>query len=94
MTRLVQVREATMYEQKNEMAEVVFVRVANGGKQCTHTIYGCQCFGSWLQWGAPENVLGDNVDDIEAWRRGDKLKGAVEFSDELANEMVERMSNS
>ena len=93
MTRLVQVREATLAEQKNEGAEVVFTRVkkAGGGLQYTYTIYGCQCYESWMQWGTSTDVLGDNVDDIEAWRRGDKLKGAVEFSDELAEEMVERM---
>lgn len=88
MTRLTQIREATTAEQKDHGAEVVFTR--KEGK-CEFTIFGCQCYESWEQWGAPKDVLGDNVDDIEKWRRGDRLKGAVEFSDEMAAEMAERM---
>ena len=87
MTRLVQVREATLAEQKNEGAEVVFTRVDLQG--CKYVIYGCQSHESWVQWGASKKVLADNVNDIEVWRRGDKLKGAVEFSDDLAEEMIE-----
>lgn len=89
MTILTQVREATLQEQKNEAAEVVFTRMDNRGPK--YTIYGCQSYESWMQWGAPTEVLSDNVDDIEKWRKGDKLKGVVEFSDELAEEMVERL---
>lgn len=90
MTTLTQVREATLQEQKNEAAEVVFTRVDHKWGR-VYTIYGCQSYESWVQWGAPTGVLSDNVDDIEKWIKGDKLKGAVEFSGELAEEMVERL---
>ncbi len=66
MTRLTGMREATDSERKEHGAEVVFTRKGNGE---TYTIYGCCCYESWEQWGAPREVLGDNVDTIEAWRR-------------------------
>jgi len=88
MTRLTQIREATAAEKKDHGAEVVFTRKEG---VCEFTIFGCQSYESWEQWGAPKDVLGDNVDDIEKWRRGDKLKGAVDSSDEITDEMVERL---
>lgn len=89
MTTLTQIREATLQEQKNEAAEVVFTRVDHKwGKM--YTIYGGECHESWMQWGAPNEVLGDNIDDIEKWRKGDKLKGAVDFDHSLLEEMIER----
>lgn len=38
-------------------------------KEKRYTIHACTCYESWQQWGAPKEVLGDNVDDVEEWRR-------------------------
>lgn len=89
MTTLTQIREATLEEQKNEAAEVIFTRKDRLGQ--VYIIYGSECYESWLQWGAPKEVLGDNVDDIEKWQKGSRLKGAVEFDQSLLEEMVDRL---
>ena len=67
-TKLIEVRRARRGEKD---AEVVFVR--QGKDRQKYTIYGCKCYESWSQWGAPTEVLGDNVDIVEKWRRGDIL---------------------
>ncbi len=65
-TKLIEIRKPTK-EEKN--AEIVFIRKDKSNK--IHTIYGCKCYESWEQWGASKEILGDNVDDIEKWRRND-----------------------
>ena len=47
-------------------AEVVFIRKDESGRE--YRIYGCKCYESWEQWGAPREILADNCDDIENWR--------------------------
>ena len=64
-TRLLSVDVPNRSEKKRG-AEVVFTR-ADG--QCRYTILACKCYESWEQWGAPMEVLGDNVDAVEHWRR-------------------------
>ena len=65
-TKLIEIRQPTKEEKENG-AEVVFVRKDESNKE--HTIYGCKCYESWEQWGSSKEILGDNVDDIEKWRR-------------------------
>jgi len=65
-TKLIEIRKPT---KKEKHAEIVFIRKDESNK--IHTIYGCKCYESWEQWGASKEILGDNVDDIEKWRRND-----------------------
>jgi hypothetical protein len=65
-TRLIATRNPNASERKSG-AEIVFIREDWGGGR--HTILGCKCYESWEQWGASTEVLGDNVDTIEKWRR-------------------------
>lgn len=66
-TKLVAVRKPTPAEEKERGGEVVFER-EGGGR--TYTIHASRCYESWQQWGAPTEVLGDNVDAVERWRHG------------------------
>lgn len=66
MSKLIQVRLPTKSE-KSAGAEVVFIRQKEG---MSWTIYGQKVHESWEQWGAPNNVLIDNVPTMEAWRKG------------------------
>lgn len=52
---------------RSEGVDVVFKRIDRFDN--VYTIYGCECYESWQQWGASKDVLSDNVDDIEAWRK-------------------------
>ncbi len=65
-TKLVEQREPTP-EEKDKGVEVVFIRECQYGN--LHTIYARKVYGSWEQWGAFPDVLGDNVDDVEHWKQ-------------------------
>jgi hypothetical protein len=65
-TRLVEVRPPTPEEHKEHGGEVVFVRK---DRREMHLIYASRCYEGWQQWGAPVEVLGDNVEDVERWRQ-------------------------
>ena len=66
-TKLVAVRKPTASEKKRG-ADVVFEREDSEGRE--HTILACRCYESWEQWGAITEVLSDNIDAVERWRRG------------------------
>lgn len=66
-SKLIETRKPTPKERKEHGAEIIFVRKDETGEE--HTIYGARCYESWEQWGARREILGDNVDTIEAWRR-------------------------
>lgn len=66
MTELQEVRKPNRDEKKRG-AEIVFVRTDGKRK---YTILACECYESWEQWGAPTEVLWDNVDTVENWRQG------------------------
>lgn len=68
-TKFIGSRKPTTEEKKNG-AEIVFIREDSAGRQIE--IFGCKVYESWEQWGAPTEVLSDNVKNIEAWRRGNK----------------------
>ena len=65
ITELIEVRTPNK-EEKERGAEIVFIRKDKSGNE--YTILGCTCYESWEQWGESREILGDNVDDIEAWR--------------------------
>ena len=65
-TKLINTREPDTEEQEKG-AEIVFIRRDKNGNE--HTIYGSKLFESWEQWGTVTEVLGDNVEDIERWRK-------------------------
>lgn len=71
-TTLQRVRKPTPAEAKRG-ADVVFER--SGG----HVILACRCYEAWEQWGAPQDVLCDNVDAVEQWRRN----GLAAFDESL-----------
>ena len=54
-------------KEKEKGAEIVFVRGDENDNE--HTIYGRALYGSWEQWGTIPSILGDNVEDIERWKR-------------------------
>ena len=64
-TKLVSVREPNRAERKRG-AEIVFVRRDGRYK---FVILAAKCYESWEQWGAPREVLGDNVPTVERWRQ-------------------------
>ena len=66
-TTLINQRKPTTQECNQSNAEVIFERKDSTNR--VYTIYGCVCYESWQQWGAPREILGDNVDDIERWRQ-------------------------
>ena len=65
-TQLIKIRKPNTKEKKRG-AEIVFIRRDRVGQE--YTILGCICYESWQQWGATREVLGDNVNDIEQWRK-------------------------
>ena len=66
-TKLIEMRLPTS-EETDEGAEIVFIREATNGN--LYFVYGRTCYGSWEQWGGTfTSVLGDNVGDIEHWRK-------------------------
>lgn len=55
-------------EQAAKGAEIVFIRRNNSTGQ-TVEIMGATCHESWEQWGQPSEILSENVEDIEKWRK-------------------------
>lgn len=49
-------------------AQIVFDYKTPRGRE---TVLASRCYESWQQYGAPREVLGANVDTVEAWRRGE-----------------------
>lgn len=64
-TKLDSVRKPTSAEIKRG-ADVAFDRSDSSGRN--HTILASRCYESWEQWGAPSEILADNVDAVETWR--------------------------
>jgi len=81
-TKLIGIRKPTNAEKKNG-AEVVFTRQTSDRE---FTIYACKSYESWEQWGAPIEVLGDNVDDVEKWRREQDEEEIIDDSYNWAKE--------
>ena len=75
-TELQAVRTPTSAESKRG-ADVVFERTDVDGR--AHVILACRCHESWEQWGAIHDVLCDNVDAVERWRK----HGLSAFDDEV-----------
>lgn len=48
--------------------DAVFVREDERGRQ--YKIYAAICYESWMQWGEAQEILADNIDAVETWRRG------------------------
>ena len=53
-------------EEKKKGAEVVFIYMYRRRKV---RVLACQCYESWQQWGADNEVLSDNVNRVEQWRK-------------------------
>lgn len=68
-TKLLGLRKPTK-EEKSKGTEIVFLREDEVGKEIP--VYGCKCYESFEQWGAPLEVLQDNCKDIESWRKKQK----------------------
>lgn len=69
-TECVAVRLPNHRERRDHGASIVFERRAPGPRGERFTVYASVCYESWQQWGAPTNVLWDNVPAVNAWRRG------------------------
>lgn len=69
-TVCVAVRLPNRRERRDFGASVVFERRSPGRGGERFTIYAAPCYESWQQWGAPKDVLWDNVPAVNAWRRG------------------------
>jgi hypothetical protein len=70
-SRLIEQREPTPEEREERGGEVVFVRETPGGR--VEVIHACRMEGGTYQpWGAPRDVLGDNVGDVTAWAQGEE----------------------
>ena len=65
-TTLVGIRKPLLWE-REKGADVVFVRMDTEGNYLN--VYASTCYESWEQWGQPSEVLSDNVDDVENWRK-------------------------
>lgn len=63
-----------VYRPTDDNGEIGFKRVDERGD--VHDIRASVCYESWQQWGADEQILGDNCDAVEAWRRG-RMPGFV-----------------
>lgn len=76
-TKLIEVRGPTAEEAAAKGGDVVFVRRAEDGTETA--IHASVCGGSWQQWGADRDILADNGDAVEAWRRGlDEVIGMID----------------
>ena len=53
---------------EGENCDIVFVR--RDDRDFVYEIQAAVCYESWEQWGAYKEILSDNVDTVEAWRRG------------------------
>ena len=75
-TKLIEVRIARGGDKKDHGADAVFVRLGDDRK--LHTIYASSVGGSYHQWGADREVLGDNVDAVTRWaKHPDRLDPAL-----------------
>lgn len=78
-TRLIEVRGPSA-DEAQKGAEITFVRCDSDGVH--HSIKACVTYESWSQWGVSTDILGDNVEAVEAWRRGlDDVLAMVEEED-------------
>ena len=68
-TKFLGLRKPTK-EEKSKGTEIVFLREDKAGNVIP--VYGCKVYESWEQWGAPFEVLQDNTQDIETWRKQQK----------------------
>lgn len=57
-------------DEKKKGAEIVFIRETP--QAATIEIYACKVYESWEQWNAPEDILRDNVNQVEKWRKSKK----------------------
>ena len=64
-------RKPTKAEAKKNI-EVVFIRELQSGELIN--VYGCKCYDSWQQFGAPLEVLQDNCKNIESWSKKQNRK--------------------
>jgi hypothetical protein len=67
-TVLVETRSPTQSERRDEEAEIVFIRRSTQTGR-TFTILACRSLESFEQWGAPREVLSENVKVVEEWRK-------------------------
>ena len=74
-TMLVGWRKATPKEAKEHSAEVVFTREDKKGRQ--YTIYGCQCYESWEQWGEISTLPEADYQLLKAYRERKAENDAV-----------------
>lgn len=65
-TRLVSRRDPSRKEEARG-ADIIFERRTASGRSYTIFASYCAKYSSWMQWNAPNEVLGDNVDAIDAW---------------------------
>lgn len=76
-TRLTGMRLANTAEKQMYGAEVIFTREDKAGAQ--YTIYAVAVDGSYNQWGAHREVLGDNVPTVTRWaKHPDRLDSRYE----------------
>lgn len=68
-TKFLGLRKPTAGEKKKG-AEVVFLHEGQDSK--TINVFGAVCYESWEQWGAPLEVLQNNCQNIEKWRKHQK----------------------
>lgn len=64
-SKLTDTRKPTPKEKKDG-AEIVFEREKDGKE---YTILAAKSYESWEQWGAPKDILADNVNTVEKWRK-------------------------
>ena len=72
-TKLLLVRDPYPKEEEKG-AEIVFIRGDENGNK--YLIYGRKVYESWEQWGTWEEILWDNMDAIDLWRRNRLLRSA------------------
>ena len=60
-------RRLPIQAERNLGSEIVFIRKDNFGKY--YKVLARRSHESWEQWGAPTEVLSDNVPDVEKWRK-------------------------
>ncbi|UTC29811.1 hypothetical protein BAJUN_01810 [Bajunvirus bajun] len=79
-TKLIEVRGPTAEEAAALGGDVVFVRRDRAGVETK--IHASVSHESWSQWGADRDLLGENQEAVESWRRGlDDVLGLIDESD-------------